>query len=90
MVLNPKYTKEMPVEVVNMVIDFIDDDKHNKIAFEKHYKPAFECVLDTLEYYMDTFPPNGDDNIIPSVAVMCFGNGKLCDLDNVRPSWLFR
>ena len=89
MVLNQKYTKEMPVDVVNMVIDFIDYDKHYKIAFEKHYKPAFECVLDTLEYCVDTFPV-GDDNIIPSVAVMCFGNGKLCDLDSVRPSWLFK
>ena len=70
--LNSEYTTVIPVEVVNMVIDYIDYDKFYKI---EHKNGPFQNVLADFIDMSYIFPTT--DNIRPSVSSFCWGKNNV-------------
>lgn len=81
--LNSEYTTAIPIEVVNMVIDYIDYDKYNKM---EHKNGPFKNVLADFIDMSYIFPTS--DNILPSISSMCWGKSKMIeDVMYINDMW---
>ena len=76
--LNSKYTNMVPVELVNMVIDYIDYDKHYK---REHKNGPFQNVIGDLidmGYIFST-----ENNIRPSISSLCWGKNYVGNIYDI-------
>ena len=76
--LNSKYTNMVPVELINMVIDYIDYDKHYK---REHKNGPFQNVICDLIDMGYIFPT--ESNIRPSISSLCWGKNYVGNIYDI-------
>ena len=65
MILITNQTNNIPIEVVEQIIDFID--------YKKYHKPIFQHILNDITEISTIF--NSCENMQPRICYLCWGSG---------------